>query len=125
MKNEERKMNNEERRSDIHQCGCLRCREGGANSTRELHAELNAFLSTLEEPMRLQFLGLESMNASYGGDQQLELITGVKATMIAKVRWGMHQRRLAGRIPCEEKLAYDAWNRVTGYQTKGQSKRSG
>jgi hypothetical protein len=81
-------------KSGVHECGCGRCREGGPNSTRELHAELNAFLSTLDEEKRTQFLGLESMNASYGGGQQLELIAGVKAVEIARTRWGIQQVRL-------------------------------
>jgi hypothetical protein len=78
----------------VHQCGCSQCKESGSDATRELHAELNAFLGALDEEKRLQFLGLESMTACYGGDQQLELITGVRAVEIAKRRWGIQQTRL-------------------------------
>ena len=41
----------------VHQCSCNECKKSGPNGTRELHAELNAFLSTLDEEKRLQFLG--------------------------------------------------------------------
>jgi hypothetical protein len=110
----------------VHKCGCGRCREGGANSTRELHAELNAFLSSLDEEKRVQFLGLESMNATYGGDQQLELITGVKATVIAKMRWGMHQKRLAN--PYVGQTSYydkQPLMTTTRYQVKAKQTRNG
>ena len=93
----------------IHQCECAKCNDPEPNPTKDLHFELNCFLSTLDEKQRLLFLGMESMNPGYGGDQQLELITGVKATMIAKMRWGYQQTQishgypyLSGRFPMEK-----------------------
>ena len=81
-------------RQIIHQCGCPKCTQGNDSVTAELHAQLNLFLSTLDENKRLQFLGMESMNPGYGGDQQLEVITGVKATVIAKMRWSIEYSRI-------------------------------
>jgi hypothetical protein len=76
-------------RQPIHQCGCAKCKEPGQIITKELHAQLNLFLSSLDENQRQHFLGMESMNPSYGGDQELEKITGTKATIIAKARWAI------------------------------------
>ena len=92
MKNEERKIKNE-----AHRCECARCSREGEEATRELHAHLNLFLSTLDWEKRLMFLGLESMNSGYGGDVELERITGVKAGTIAKTRWTLQEARLNGR----------------------------
>jgi len=104
----------------VHQCACGWCRQGDDGGTKELHAELNAFLSTLDEPTRLQFLGLESMNASYGGDQRLALITGVSATAIARMRWGIQQARL-GKPGYMQTLSWDNAPRTTlNYSIKEQ-----
>jgi hypothetical protein len=115
-------------KTGVHECGCGTCRRGGFNSTRELHAQLNAFLSTLDEDKRLEFLGLESMTASYGGDQALELITGVKATVIAKARWGMQQSRMADQVLGRTTSFYyekKPLTTVTRYQTKAKQNGRG
>jgi hypothetical protein len=105
----------------VHTCKCARCRMPEADGTRDLHVQLNQFLSSLDDNMRLQFLGLESMTAGYGGDQELEVITGVKATAIAKARWGIQQKRLAGSQPSLESAGFDYGKKTRttiAYQTK-------
>lgn len=78
------------------QCQCGICRKPDLHPTKELHAQLNEFLDSLNEPMRLAFLGRESMNAAYGGDQELELITGVPARVIAKLRFQIEMAEVNG-----------------------------
>ncbi len=72
-----------------HQCRCAKCQQPDSNQTKELHAQLNLFLTSLPKEQRCWFLGKESMNPNYGGDQALEVITGVSAVVIAKTRWAL------------------------------------
>jgi hypothetical protein len=88
----------------LHQCKCAKCNEPGSNPTKELHAQMNVFLSTLPDHVRGAFLGKESMNPAYGGDQQLELITGVSATTIAKLRWQQQIADLHKPYPSNGKI---------------------
>jgi hypothetical protein len=84
-------------RNDVQACLCAQCRGPDGQATRELHAELNRFLGSLDEDKRLLFLGLESMNPTYGGDLALERITGINSMLIAKTRWRLQESRLRQR----------------------------
>lgn len=88
----------------VHECQCAECQQPGSSHTKELHTQLNLFLSTLTGEQKTWFLARESANPNCGGDLALELITGVRAVVIAKSRWALqladHSRqRAANHIP--------------------------
>ena len=70
----------------VHQCECPECQRAGPNPTKELHRQMNFFLSTLDEHQRRLYVGLESQNLGHGGDQRLAMITGMSVDTIAKGR---------------------------------------
>ena len=82
----------------IHQCECSDCRGNGPNTTKELHRQMNFFLSTLDEHQRRLYVGLESQKLGYGGDQRLAVATGMDVDTIAKGRRELEQAESSERI---------------------------
>jgi len=78
----------------IHSCQCPQCKLDEPSSAKLLHANMNLFLSTLDERQRRLYAGLESQQLGYDGDQQVALITGMSVHTIAKGR-----RELAQLFP--------------------------
>lgn len=70
----------------IHQCECTACQQSETNTDKVLHAQMNFFLSSLDEHQRRLYVGLESRRLGYGGDQRLATITGLSVDTIAKGR---------------------------------------
>lgn len=82
----------------IHQCQCAECHRLEANPIKEQHADLNFFLSTLDERQRRLCVGLESKKLGRGGDRQMALITGINVNTIAKGRRELEQAEASDRI---------------------------
>ena len=70
----------------VHQCECSECQRAGSSPTKELHRQMNFFLSTLDEHQRRLYVDLESQKLGHGGDQRLAMITGLSVDTIAKGR---------------------------------------
>ena len=82
----------------VHQCECAECQKPGSSSTKDLHQQMNFFLSTLDEHQRRLYVGLESKKLGHGGDQQLSAITGISVDTIAKGRCELEQPEPTDRI---------------------------
>lgn len=100
---------------EIHRCHCSACQEEGEHPNQALHAEMNLFLSRLDEPQRRWYVALESRRIGRGGDTLLSVITGLDEKTIAKGRQELEdalegcptdrQRPVGGgRKPLEKKI---------------------
>lgn len=70
----------------LHVCQCPDCQEAGDPPNPPLHAEMNLFLSRLDEQQRRWYVALESRRIGRGGETLLSLITGLDEKTIAKGR---------------------------------------
>ena len=70
----------------IHECQCAACLQSKENPERELHHQMNVFLSRLNEQQCRWYVALESKKIGHGGDQQLSLITGMDVETIRRGR---------------------------------------
>ncbi len=86
------------KKGPIHQCQCAECQGSAANPTQEQHADLNFFLSTLDERQRRLYVGLEAKKLGRGGDRQMAIITGLNVNTIAKGRQELEQAEANDRI---------------------------
>jgi hypothetical protein len=82
----------------VHQCQCPECQRPDSNPIKELHAQMNFFLSTLDEHQRRLYVGLESQKLGHGGDRRLATITGVSVDTIAKGRGELNRLQASKRI---------------------------
>src|SRR5437763_1728268 len=73
--------------STIRPCGCPECRQPGG-VTRDFHALINLFLSTLTHEQRCLFTGLEVYRLGPGTAEQVALVTGLT---VADVTLGQRQ----------------------------------
>jgi hypothetical protein len=99
----------------VHKCRCPDCRRPGDHPNKELHRQMNLFLSRLEEQQRRWYVALESRRVGHGGDRLLALITGMNVRTIRRGRRelehslldapvGRQRRRGAGRPLVEKKV---------------------
>ena len=86
------------RKGTVHQCECSECQGVGSSPTKELHRQMNFFVSTLDEHQRRLYVGLESQKLGHGGDQRLAIITGLSVGSIAKGRRELELAESTGRI---------------------------
>lgn len=70
----------------IHQCECAICRQSGEHLDKQLHRQMNLFLSRLDEQQKRWYVGLESKKLGHGGDQRLSEITGMDVETIRRGR---------------------------------------
>jgi len=82
----------------VHQCQCPECQRPDSNPVKELHAQMNFFLSTLDEHQRRLYVGLESQKLGRGGDRRLATITGLNVDTIAKGRGELQSPKASERI---------------------------
>jgi hypothetical protein len=66
----------------IHECECADCRSPGWHINKELHRQINLFVSRLNEQHRRWYVALESTRIGHGGDTQMSLITGMDVDTI-------------------------------------------
>ena len=99
----------------IHDCQCGRCIRGETHPDRELHYQMNLFLSRLDEAQRRWYVALESQRIGHGGDRLLAQITGLNETTIRRGRAELEAELAdgpaagarqpgAGRPPVEKKI---------------------
>ncbi len=70
----------------IHQCECPICRQPGDHPDKELHDQMNLFLSRLDEQQRRWYVALESRKLGRGGDRRMSEITGMNVETIRRGR---------------------------------------
>lgn len=86
------------KKGPAYQCQCAECQRSEANPIKEQHADLNFFLSILDERQRRLYVGLESKTLGHGGDRQMAIITGLNVNTIAKGRCELEQAEASDRI---------------------------
>ena len=68
--------------TSIHKCQCTACLESKDGAERQLHHQMNVFLSRLDEQQRRWYVALESKKMGHGGDTLLAQITGMNVETI-------------------------------------------
>lgn len=66
----------------VHQCQCEICCQPGEHPDKQLHNQMNLFLSRLDEQQQRWYVALESKKVGYGGDKSLSKITGMNVETI-------------------------------------------
>ena len=98
----------------VRACQCPTCLQAQDQPTRQLHHQMNVFLSRLDEQQRRWYVALESKRMGYGGDTLLAQITGLDVETIRRGRRELddelaqrpveHTRDVGGgRLPAEKK----------------------
>lgn len=70
----------------LHTCQCAECLSQGDNPRRELHEQINLFLSRLDEQQRRWYAALEARQLGYGGERLMSCITGISVKTIHRGR---------------------------------------
>jgi hypothetical protein len=70
----------------VHQCGCPNCQQPGDHPDKELHYQMNLFLSRLDEQQRRWYVALEAKKLGHGGAQLMSQITGMSVDTIRRGR---------------------------------------
>jgi hypothetical protein len=105
----------------IHVCQCEGCQSPDFDPCKALHHRVNLLLSRLDEQQRRWFVALESMRIGFGGDVQLQIITGMNVETIRRgrveVEGELRDRPVervrlegGGRPPAEKKILL--WSRI-------------
>lgn len=71
---------------EVYDCQCPICRQEANHPDKELHHQINLFLSCLDEQQRRWYIALESKRIGYGGDRLLSQITGMDEKTIRRGR---------------------------------------
>jgi hypothetical protein len=66
--------------SKAHVCQCPHCQQETDHPDKELHRQMNLFLSRLDEQQRRWYVALESKKMGRQGDRLLSQITGMDDT---------------------------------------------
>ena len=82
----------------VHQCQCPECQRSDPNPVKELHTQVNFFLSTLDEHQRRLYVGLESKKLGHGGDRRLATIADLSVDTISKGRGELQRAEASERI---------------------------
>jgi hypothetical protein len=70
----------------VHQCECEVCRQPGEHADKQLHHQMNVFISRLDEQQQRWYVALESKKLGHGGDKRLSEITGMDVETIRRGR---------------------------------------
>jgi len=100
--------------TQVHECQCPNCQQSKSETDRQLHHQMNVFLSRLNEQQRRWYVALESKKVGHGGDTLLSLITGMDVETIRRGRREMDaeleprptesvRQEGGGRLPVEKK----------------------
>ena len=83
-------------KTTIHECQCPTCQQPGEHPDKQLHHQMNLFLSRLDEQQRRWYVALEVKKLGHGGAKQMSQITGMH---IDTIRRGAREldNELAGR----------------------------
>jgi hypothetical protein len=72
--------------SVVYQCQCVHCRQPFPHPEQARHAQMNLFLSRLDEQQRRWYVALEAERLGHGGERQLAEITGMDEKTIRRGR---------------------------------------
>jgi len=72
--------------SSVSVCQCPHCQPAADHPDRELHRQMNLFLSRLDEQQRRWYVAMESNRIGRGGDRLLSQITGLDEKTIRRGR---------------------------------------
>ena len=72
----------------IYECRCPTCQQPGEHPDKELHHQMNLFLSRLNEQQRRWYVALEAKKKGHGGTTQMSHITGMH---VDTIRRGLHE----------------------------------
>ena len=70
----------------IHQCECPNCQQPVDHPDKELHQQMNLFLSRLDEQQRRWYVALEAKKLGHGGATLMSQITGMSMDTIRRGR---------------------------------------
>jgi hypothetical protein len=70
----------------VHQCECAQCRQAIPHPDQARHAQMNMFLSRLDEQQRRWYVALEADRLGHGGERLLAQITGLDEKTIRRGR---------------------------------------
>ena len=70
----------------VRECQCADCRGTTEHPNKQLHHQMNLFLSRLDEQQRRWYVALESKKVGHGGDTLLAQITGLDVETIRRGR---------------------------------------
>ena len=70
----------------VHQCECAPCRQAIPHPDQARHAQMNLFLSRLDEQQRRWYVALEADRLGHGGERLLAQITGLDEKTIRRGR---------------------------------------
>ena len=70
----------------VHQCECPDCQRPGEHPNKELHHQMNLFLSRLDEQQKRWYVALEAKKLGHGGATLLSQITGMHVETIRRGR---------------------------------------
>ncbi len=87
-----------------HVCQCEACQGPDSDPCKALHHRVNLLASRLDEQQRRWYVASESMRIGYGGDVQLQIITGMHVETIRRGRTELEadlQGRPVGRVRLE------------------------
>lgn len=101
--------------SKVNVCQCSRCQQEANHPDKELHQQMNLFLSRLDEQQRRWYVAVEANRIGHGGIDLLSKITGMDEKTIRRgqqeLAVGLASRptdkvRLpgGGRPPVEKKI---------------------
>ncbi len=74
------------REQGIHECQCPDCQASEWHYHKEIHRQMNLFLSRLDEQQRRWYVALESIKIGHGGDVRMSQITGMCVDTIRRGR---------------------------------------
>jgi hypothetical protein len=72
--------------TEAHTCQCPHCQQEADHPDKELHRQMNLFLSRLDEQQRRWYVALESKKMGRTGDRLLSQITGMDEKTIRRGR---------------------------------------
>ena len=70
----------------VHQCECPDCQRPKEHPNKELHHQMNLFLSRLDEQQKRWYVALEAKKFGHGGATLLSQITGMHVETIRRGR---------------------------------------
>jgi hypothetical protein len=71
-------------KKSIHQCECSICQQEEDHPDKQLHHQMNLFLSRLDEQQRRWYVALEAKRMGRGGPTLLSKITGMRVDTIRR-----------------------------------------
>jgi len=72
----------------VQQCECPKCQQAGDHPDKELHYQMNLFLSRLDEQQRRWYVALEAKKLGHGGIKFISQVTGMN---VETIRFGQRE----------------------------------